>query len=195
MRKPGRGDGMLSTLTQLPHKVHDERAFMEHIVRDYTRLMFSTAKRIVNSSDIAEDVVQDSLERLMKHTKKLMSLSQQRLVGYLVITVKNTALGYLNAEKIREKYESEIVTEAEMQAFPSSEMVLIEKEDVTRFYEIWNSLPEVDRLILESKYDLDKADSEIAKEIGCKTGSVRMKLTRARRKALEAFKERKNEQN
>ena len=184
---------MLSLLSQLPHQAHDERTFMDNVVREYTRLMFSTAKKIVSSNDIAEDVVQDSLERLMKHTQKLMSLSQQCLVGYLVITVKNTALGYLNAQRIREKYESEIITEEEMRVFPSSEMVLIEKENASHFYEIWDSLPEIDRLILESKYDLGKADSEIAKEIGCMPGSVRMKLTRAKRKAMAAFKEWKNE--
>lgn len=170
----------------------DERSFMEDLVRDYTKLMYSTAMRIVNSGDVAEDIVQDSLERLMNHTQKLMTLSQQRLVGYIVITVRNTALEYLNAQKTREKYEAEKISEeGDVRLLsPSSEVILIEKDDIILFYKSWDSLPEGDRNILESKYVLGKSDREIAKELGCKAGSVRMKLTRAKRKAMAIFKER-----
>lgn len=182
---------MISILSQLLLSSPDERTFMEDLVKQYTKLMYSTAKKIVNSSDAAEDVVQDSFERLMNHVQHLMTLSQQRLAGYIVITVKNTALGYLNTRKTREKYETEKAVEEDDERYylPSSEVILIEKEDVDRFYEIWHSLAEGDRVILESKYDLGKTDDEISKEIGCKAGSVRMKLTRARRNAMAAFKE------
>ncbi len=184
---------MISMPLQIMLLSLDERSFMEDLVRDYMKLMYSTAMRIVNSGDVAEDMVQDSLERLMNHTRKLMTLSQQRLVGYIVITVRNTALEYLNAQKTREKYEAEIIAEEDgVHLFsPSSEVILIERDDIILFYESWDSLPEGDRTILESKYVLGKSDSEIAKEIGCKAGSVRMKLTRAKRKAMTVFKERK----
>ena len=44
-----------------------------------------------------------------------------------------------------------------------------------------------DRLLLEGKYFLEESDESLAKLLGCKAGSIRMKLTRARRRAFKLF--------
>ena len=48
---------------------------------------------------------------------------------------------------------------------------------------IWPRLPEEDRLALEAKYILQLDDRQIARQLGIKPASVRMRLTRARRLA------------
>ena len=40
---------------------------------------------------------------------------------------------------------------------------------------------------------MGETDEELARELGCKSDSVRMKLTRARRRAMEAYKEWKDD--
>ena len=46
-----------------------------------------------------------------------------------------------------------------------------------------------DRLLLEGKYILGYTDAELADMLGCKKSSVRMKLTRARRRAFQLMTE------
>ena len=45
-----------------------------------------------------------------------------------------------------------------------------------------------DRVLLEGKYILQYSDATLAMMLHCKTGSIRMKLTRARRNALNLMK-------
>ena len=52
-------------------------------------------------------------------------------------------------------------------------------------------LSENDQLLLEGKYLLGYTDTELASLLKCKVGSIRMKLTRARRKALKLIVEMK----
>lgn len=54
---------------------------------------------------------------------------------------------------------------------------------------IWPRLPEDDRVLLEGKYILGYSDQELAEEIGCQANSIRVKLTRARRRALAIIQE------
>ena len=48
---------------------------------------------------------------------------------------------------------------------------------------VWPRLDEDTRWLLEARYILDYSDSELAREMGVKPTSVRMALTRARKKA------------
>mgnify|MGYP001031898794 FL=1 len=55
--------------------------------------------------------------------------------------------------------------------------------------DIWTKLSTQDKILLESKYILGYNDNEIGEMLGCKASSVRMYLTRARRKAMELILE------
>ena len=57
-------------------------------------------------------------------------------------------------------------------------------EDKGRLITALESLPDNERLLLEQKYFLGSSDEELARFFRCKPGSVRMKLTRARRHML-----------
>ena len=54
---------------------------------------------------------------------------------------------------------------------------------------VWPQLSTQDKILLESKYILGYNDNEIGKLLGCKASSVRMYLTRARRRAVELISE------
>ena len=58
-------------------------------------------------------------------------------------------------------------------------------EEKELLVQIWGSLSEEDRLLLEGKYILGYHDDELATMLGCRKDSVRMKLTRARRRAFQ----------
>lgn len=177
---------------QLILQTAEERSFMESVLDEYGPLMYSTARRFVDEDEAAEDVVQESFVRLIRHIRRIMGLPRCNLAGYVVNTVKNTARNHLRAEQVRRKHTDEWAQEdiAESgKAECSAEWVLVRGEERTDFYAIWQTLPEADRTILEKKYILGESNEEIAEELGCRTDSVRMKLTRARRRAMEAYGE------
>lgn len=70
---------------------------------------------------------------------------------------------------------------------PEELAILAERRETLR--RAWSRLDDGSRDLLAGKYILEKSDDEIAEELGCASGSVRMKLTRARRRLLETMKE------
>ena len=53
---------------------------------------------------------------------------------------------------------------------------------------IWAQIPVGDRLLLEQKYILKWTDQELASILGIQPQSVRMRLTRAKRRVIELLK-------
>ena len=171
-----------------------KRKFMEDCVEEYGLLMYTTAKRIVGEEEAA-DVVQDGVIRLIKHIDTIMELPRSGLTGYIVTTIRNTALDRLSAASNRQKHRGEgdpDEVESTAHSGRETEFLVLQKEDQGQFWEIWSQIPEAERELLEKKYIMEMPNKEIAKELGCKADSVRMKLTRARRKAMDVYKEWKN---
>ena len=54
---------------------------------------------------------------------------------------------------------------------------------------IWAQIPVEDRLLLEQKYILDWSDKDLAARLGVQPQSVRMMLTRTKRKVTALLKE------
>ncbi|MBQ2062262.1 MAG: sigma-70 family RNA polymerase sigma factor [Oscillospiraceae bacterium] len=177
---------------QLILQTPEEKAFMESVLDEYGPLMLSTARRYVDKDEAAEDVVQESFVRLIRHVRKIMGLPRCNLAGYVVNTVKNTAKNQLRAEQVRQKHADERAPEDVSDMYEmeqSAEWVLVQGEERKNFYAVWETLPEADRTILEKKYILGETNEEIAQELGCRPDSVRMKLSRARHRAMKAYGE------
>ena len=63
------------------------------------------------------------------------------------------------------------------------------EEQKDRLMKIWSKRPDEDQLLWEGKYMLGYKDAELADMLGCKKDSIRMKLTRARRRAFQLMTE------
>ena len=170
----------------------DEQDFMLGVLDEFGTLMYSTARRFAEEEHDVEDIVQESLVKLIDHVQTIMTVPRCNLAGYIVNTVKNTARNRLREEQTRRKYFAEGRSPEEAgsgEADPSAEIFVLRQEERRSFYQVWSTLSEADRTLLEDRYILGKTDEEMARELGCKPDSVRMKLTRARRRAMEAYKE------
>ena len=64
-------------------------------------------------------------------------------------------------------------------------------EQAEQLWKIWPKLTEDERFLLEGKYILGYSDQQMAVSLKCSPGSIRMKLTRARRRAMKLLLERK----
>lgn len=165
-----------------------DREFMDQMYMEFERLMFFTARQYASKTEIAEDIVQESLVRLYGKVQTMKQMKQVVLAAYIRATVRNTAINALRKMNREKDYAAD--ADAETDAFTRADQAraLDTMMDLSGYRvllsKIWPQLPEEDRLLLEGKYILGYSDQELAAEIGCRANSVRVKLTQARRRAL-----------
>ncbi len=172
-----------------------DRDFMAHLYIENEGLFFSTALKFAPSYHDAEEIVQDSIEKLIKKVSTLQRLERCTLATYIVLTVRNTAINYLrkrNRSSVWSDAYDDLLAE-EIQCQLSMDELLILAENRQKLVAAWDDVPESDRLLLEGKYFLELSDKELAQQVGCKPSSIRMKLTRARRNALKVIADREVE--
>lgn len=141
------------------------------------------------SADECEDLIQDVLVRLLKQipTLQLIAGNRGKITYYIHATVRSAV-----NESIRKKNAQKMITEAWSQLQAGEEnarympLTVPEAVDVEILKE---SLSQQDWDLLEGKYILGYADRELCQILGCAEGSVRMALTRARRRAKKVLLE------
>ena len=165
-----------------------ERQFMVDLYNGYRRLMFSTVREFFSDRETQEDVLQAALIKLMDKVDTLRKLEKRALVKYIETTVKRTAINELNKAENRRVQIGLPNDYCAGEDLPTEERInLMYNRDMLVL--VWSKLSKEDRILLESKYILGNSDKEIAEFLNCKAGSIRMKLTRARRNAITLMEE------
>lgn len=166
--------------------------FMLWLYAEFKGLMYATAQKYICSSCTREDIVQDSLTKLIQKVDTLRLMEHCVLASYIVSTIRNTAINQLRTERQEKNYQADLLDgslpDLPDQAFSIDELLIL-KEKRTGLSQIWSRLLPVDQVLLEGKYILGYSDAELAAQLGCKASSIRMKLTRARRNALKLLTE------
>lgn len=165
----------------------DDKEFMTSLYINYKHLMFSEINKILKNEHNSEDVMQDALEKLIDKISLLQSLTREQLVNYIISTCKNRALNYIrdHGGQRETSYEDYITVPDFNHDGHEIELRMIKKEELDTLRRI---LPQMDirsQRLLEGYYFLDMPIPDLAKELGIKPDSVRMSLTRARKKAFE----------
>lgn len=162
-------------------KTMSNEDFMAWLLDALGPLMWHTAKKYCRNADLWAEIIQESVVYLLSCVSKLRTLSEKNLLGYVVVTVRNTAYSLLRKEaRERERCISlesiDIVDDG-----PMPEEVIVRQEELEALAKACESLPEETYYLLTSYYFLDMPTEALAEELGCSPGSIRMKLTRARR--------------
>ena len=165
----------------------DDKEYMLWIYEEFQNLMFYTAKKYINDQMTCEDIVQECIVKLIQKIDVIRGKERCILAGYIVSIIRNVSINYLKSEGVRQKH-SVGFDEETLDQLPSSELsieeILLAKEKSSLISIAMEQLSVTERLLLEGKYILEYSDDELAKQLNCKSGSIRMKLTRARRHAL-----------
>lgn len=171
------------TAFKMPAGDTDGRAFMKNLYQKYARLMYATALRSVPNSQDCEDVVQDAVESLCKKVHTLMALPSPALTVYIVHTVKSKVSNFNRHQSVVNRHVTPLAGAnlEELESPDPTPEELAEQSDA--LYRVWHRLPEQDRDLLYRKYVLRQDNDELAELLRCKPDSVRMRLTRARKKA------------
>lgn len=168
----------------------EDAAFLSDLYRDYYRLMYATAARYASRQQDKEDIVQDTLVRIVKYISAFRKLDRCTLPSAVVILTRNTAINFAKHQTVVEKHHADWDPD---ELPPRRDVITVEDMVALSEYKdcldkIWPRLSETDRFLLEGKYILGLSDAELAECVSCKPDSIRMKLTRARRKALAEMK-------
>lgn len=164
----------------------DDQQFMSRLYEEYKHIMYDKAMEYLADPQDMDDLIQDCLVQLVKNVATLRMLDDNALTSYIVTTVRNTATNLAKHYEVQSRHafltDFEEEDPADSALLP--EDILLSNEFSTSFAKVFASLSEKDQILLHGKYELDLDDAELAKILGCAANSIRMKLTRARRRAL-----------
>ena len=161
----------------------EELQFITKLWEEHKELMYNAARKHAHDLTLCDDIVQESLTKLIEKVSILRNLERYQLSSYIVKTVKNTARNEYRKSLVRCKYQEPIPEElVDPISLEDMHQVLFRKYKLSA---VWNQLDEDEKLLLEGKTFLGLTDKEVAQILGCQTDSVRMKRTRARRHAIE----------
>lgn len=168
----------------------DDKTFFDAFYEKYKKFMFHTAKKYVDNQQDLEDMVHDSVVRLMKNIPTLRQLLHAESVKYIMLTVKSV---YLDNEKICKKDDLIFMNDEEMEAIMAKQLqnTRSDQDIIARLavQKLKRILPARDWLLLEAKYNLGLSHQEVGALLNVKPDSVRMLLHRAREKAKQILGE------
>lgn len=170
------------------------RQFFIELYTRYKPIMFKIAYKYVDDYGTAEDLIHDAMIQLIEKLDLLATFDGYTLRTYVVYTIRNMSISFLRQHsRDRQRltsldYDVYETTGLFDNSLSPEDMVLI-NEMRDEFAEVWNTLPEDVRELLAGKYILQMSNKELSEEFGCSPDSIRMKLTRARRLAIEKIKE------
>lgn len=165
------------------------RAFMESIYCTYDRLLRSVARRCCADPILREDIVQESILRLLPKAPLLRELEEKALGCYLAVTIRNTAASFLREQARHQAllvpWDGRAEEVPDHTATPEGQLLSREERDCLKA--LWRQLPQADRTILAGRYLRGRTSPQLAQELGCTPNCIRMRLTRARRRAAECL--------
>lgn len=173
----------------------EDRAFMTEVYLQYERLMWSEIRKCLRDEQESEDAFQEALVKLVRHVKKLRSLETRNLVNYIITTVKHTCFDVLRRKKKASSLsmdDKEWIGQYSLQSDENVEDTVYRREAVAELEAIWPQLDERSRYLLESRYFLGMSTYEMGEILNITHDSVRVELSRARRKAKKLMEEQRS---
>ena len=157
----------------------EEEAFFQQFYEEYSGFLYFIAGRYAASPADREDIVQDSVIRLLCNTPTLMTLNQAKTAKYIALTVKSA---FLDCQK--QKHGTQ---EVDLDDKNLEDLLLSAHSDAQttqlELCHLRQSLSERDWLVLEGKYILGYSQEELSELVGVSPDSIRMILHRARNNA------------
>ncbi len=181
------------TINGPSEKVCDDSDYMVALYQKYKSLLFQKAGTYTKDPYAKEDIVQESLLRLMKYIPKLQTLDAAALTAYLTLTVRSTALNYfqderrdsLNAVPLPDDYDLQKCVRLDSPVQLSLEERVLNGQRDEDLHNAIGRLSERDQLLLTGKYFLELDNRELADILGVKPSGMRVLLFRARNRALK----------
>lgn len=170
-----------------------DREFMTNLFMKYKDVMYRRAYGIVKEPELAEDVLQITLVKLIEKIDLLEKMDSNKLPAYIVSAVKANAVNCYNKRKSRQKRTYSHIDDDSLHEIPDDGTLpddcAVNDETALRLMETLDRLPESEKSVLIYKYISEYADAEISMLLGISKNSVRVYLSRAKKHALALIQE------
>ena len=140
-------------------------------------LLLKVATRVVNDTDVAEDIVHDSYIKM--HEKKMIFASMDDSKYWLLRVVKNASLNYVK-RKGREKVAYDKVLQFGATTTESSDVSLLKAETQQAVREALEKLPIKLKMVLIMREYAELNYKEIGRILQISEGNVKVRVHRAR---------------
>lgn len=170
----------------------DDRAFMQEVYQQNERLMYAIALKYASNTQDCEDIVHDTVERLCKNIIKIKALPNSALRAYVVYAVRNTAINFRKHQATINRHIQQLSDDDLSNEYDQPESIIERIEDLkekrTSLTKVWMQLTDAEQELLYRKYVLEQTTEELAGIFQCSRDSIRMRLSRVRRKSLRLMK-------
>lgn len=152
------------------------------LFHQYKRFVFAKTKLYTTDQLLQEDIAQETWISLFRNVETLKQLSCKARMTYIALTVRSSALDYLAKAESRTFLTPEPAEVDTEDGVPSAEEAFLQDNAVSG-YGLWDHLSKEDQQLLIGRYIEGLSDIELAQRCNVKPSSIRMMLTRARRRA------------
>lgn len=170
----------------------DDRAFMQEVYQQNERLMYAIALKYASNTQDCEDIVHDTVERLCKNIIKIEGLPNSALRAYVIYAVRNTAINFRKHQATINRHIQQLSDDDLSSEYDQPESIIERIEDLqekrTSLTTVWMQLTDAEQELLYRKYVLEQTTEELAGIFQCSRDSIRMRLSRVRRKSLRLMK-------
>lgn len=174
----------------------EDRSKMAAFYLKYHRLLKMKARDIMqkfgisDEADLSDDLLHDAMAKILQNMHTISNFNDFQLLAYASKAVQSCSIDYCK-KVIRDQkaMQEKGILEGDLIIEEDPTRKLGESDFVIQLGKILALLSGNDRNILLYKYFLNYSDTQIAELIGIQPDSVRMALTRARRKVRELWKQ------
>lgn len=159
------------------HNVREDQAFFQEFYARQRRFLFYCAGQYTSDQALQEDLVQDTLVRLLRCIPTLRELNASRTAAYLHTAVKSAYIDHCRRTSRTLPLEGGTLEALGARTDPMDYTAKWDAQILRK------NLTDRDWYLLEARYIAGADDAEIAGTLGCTTDSVRVLLSRARRRA------------
>lgn len=174
---------------------NNEKKKIGGIYKKYESFFLRCAVGILKNQTMAEDAIHNAFISLMEHKNVLNSLSEEELLKWCVVILKNKCIDQLRKQKHLSAVSIDDIAFTVSADEIDMESKLIRDETRDSLNKYLESLDMISRQILDMKYVLGMSYGEIAQELGVTTKYVDNKLMSAKSKIRIFFESEANLRN
>jgi RNA polymerase sigma-70 factor (ECF subfamily) len=156
-----------------------EESALSELYDRYSGLVYSEAKRILQDTGAAEEILQDLFHQVWRTAEKF-DQARGSLAGWLVVAARNRAISKVRrkAGKTEELEENTVALQVDLETGMARNMLL------NKVKAVMGSLPQNQREAVEFAYFEGMSHSEIAEKTGQPLGTIKTRI----RSAMETLR-------
>jgi RNA polymerase sigma-70 factor (ECF subfamily) len=163
----------------------EDQAFFDQFYRDYIGLLYYFANQITGSAANCDDLVQDVVERLIKQVPSLRNIINES--GKLAYYIKSaTQSAFIDRYRNDRNYTYSSYPPEVLDAIIEDRLAAQRRPFDDSYWDVQllkQKLPAKDWKLIEGKYMIGYSNEELGQMYGCSKDSVRMALSRVKKKS------------